>query len=152
MRLTHLSVVLFVILFSQGHVVHAQPKVDPDSAEYEEGKQKAELEISDRKLTLLSFGLLEIVTEGYESQSAIYQRIMHDRYGVEIWNLGCLVSSKTVNYIAGYNDEMEKYLKSKYGDDFFEKLDKEVKLIYERQTKQVNEKEQKPMPKLQVGR
>ena len=128
------SSIIIAFLFSclMAKPAYSQPVVDPMSKEFLNGKEKATIAISKRKLTFIVSGELEITDGTYEGEDFIFKKMMWKRYRVAIVNFGDTTGPKEINFSAGYNDEIASYLTKRYGVDVVSKTASEAKAIYEK--------------------
>ena len=94
---------------------------------YKEGQTDAKRDLENKILRLKHWG--SPVTSWYEKR-------LKGKYGIEFKVVsGYFISNKINEYIKGYNDVMGKVIKDKYGDDFFQNVQKEAYQLYLNQQK-----------------
>ena len=76
---------------------------------YEKGKADAESDVARGKLLIKRYGL----TPSASSESF---RELKEKYGVEFFDFGCLVSDGLIEYVKGYNEVSSAEIKRKFGD------------------------------------
>ncbi|HEX4770803.1 MAG TPA: hypothetical protein VH351_08250 [Bryobacteraceae bacterium] len=55
-----------------------------------------------------------------------FNRVLKERYGIEVRQLGCMTSGMLKAYIAGYNEVIVAAEKHKFGQDMFKKAAREA--------------------------
>jgi len=76
---------------------------------YEKGKADAESDVARGKLLIRRYGL----TPGASSESL---KELKEKYGIEFFEYGCLVSGGLIEYVRGYNEVSSAEIKRKFGD------------------------------------
>lgn len=90
-----------------------------------DGKREAERELAGGKLVVVLCGL---PTDWFHE----YCQIMRTRYEIEVRVIaGCMLTAPIRNYASSYNEVMEKRIRALYGDDVFEKVEAEAKVLFE---------------------
>lgn len=85
------------------------------SASFLRGKSEAEQDISD--------GKLKVVTTGTEMlRGKVYREILLNEYGIEVNNLGCLISDQDREFADGYNQKAEVAIEQHYGEDILKNV------------------------------
>ena len=83
-------------------------KLPEPSESFLKGKSEAEQDISK--------GKLKVVTLGTEMlRGKIYRETLLNEYGIEVNNLGCLISDKDREFADGYNQTAEVAIEQRYG-------------------------------------
>lgn len=82
---------------------------------YEKGVKDAKDDLSKGKLLIKRYGL----TAAIPPQSL---KKLKEKYGVEIIEYGCLVSSAFIEYVNGYNETTKAEIRRKFGDKALETL------------------------------
>ncbi len=84
-------------------------KKSPEPSEsFLKGKSEAEQDISNGKLKVVTIGT-EMLRAGE------YRKILKNEYGIEVHNLGCLISDKDREFADGYNQTAEIAIEQRYG-------------------------------------
>ena len=93
----------------------------------ENGEKFAQRDAKLGKFKLINFGLIIRVGDEWEF-AEFYEAYLLKNYNIENFDAGCSV------YTTGecYSKEMRKIIKTKYGDDFFDRTKNEVKLLFEK--------------------
>lgn len=91
------------------------PVLERTEYSYEKGVKDAEKDVARGKLLIRRYGL----TPGIPTESLVR---LKEKYGIEIIEHGCLVSSEFVEYVRGYNHISIAEIKRKFGDSALETL------------------------------
>jgi len=79
------------------------------SESFLKGKLEAEQDISSGNLKVVTLGT-EMLRQGN------YRKILKIEYGIEVNNLGCLISDKDREFADGYNQTAEVAIEQRYGN------------------------------------
>ncbi len=84
------------------------------------GKAEAQRDVAQGKLRLLGYGL----PAPWASE---FNRILKDRYGIEhVYVAGCVVTDEIIQHTNAYNAVSMEAAKRKFGNDIFEKAEREA--------------------------
>jgi protein TonB len=123
------SLIIFLICsksFSQDNNLPEIPEWMGNSCE--NGEEFAQRDSKLGKYKLINFGL--ILRTGDEWEFAkFYENYLLKNYNIETFEAGC----STYSTGECYSKEMRKIIKTKYGDDFFERTRKEAKSHYKKE-------------------
>ena len=114
---------LFFSSFSQNDSLLEIPEWMGNSCEKGE-----ELAIRDYKLgvyKIFNFGL-PVMSEIEWDYSDFYKEYLMDNYNIQSKHLGCVMYETAVCY----SNKMKDLIENKNGDDYFEKINKEAKVLY----------------------
>lgn len=85
-------------------------KLPEPSESFLKGNREAEQDISKGNLKVVTLGT-EMLRQGN------YRKILKIEYGIEVSNLGCLISDKDREFADGYNQTAEVAIEQRYGKD-----------------------------------
>ncbi|MDQ3322261.1 MAG: TlpA family protein disulfide reductase [Acidobacteriota bacterium] len=90
-------------------------EIEESEIPYQKGKDDAQKDILSEKLQIIRYG------EGTSENSKLKQHLKV-KYGVEMLELGCKVSTKLLEYVKGYNEVLETEIKRRYGINALERI------------------------------
>ena len=90
-----------------------------------DGRVDAEDDFLNGKLAILSYGLPV-------AWSADYAALLRRKHEIELRAVaGCMVSQRLVEYVAAYNEVMERHIRTIHGPDVFTLAQRDARFAYE---------------------
>ena len=91
----------------------ARREIEESETPYRKGKNDAQKDILSEKLQILRYG-------EQTSEKSKLKEHLKVKYGVEMLEIGCKVSTKLLEYVKGYNEFLEAEIKRRYGINILE--------------------------------